>query len=374
MKSCKRIVNREFCSVLYHSQPQVYSGKLWAVRAQSTAVKQDTDSREKPPLRAVDLAQKVQREKRKTLQQSEQSPVSALQQRVTELRSLTKQLQKVHPNVLAKHLHRGVLYQDKHLVVINKPYGITVQDDAATSAISIASVLPVLSKMIDGSKVKTDSVLLPCLGLEKEVTGTVLLARSVKAADYISALHKNNQVIRKYWAVIVGVPVPSEGVIDIPIIEREVTGDRPHYKMSLSPLFRMNDGGDGLTKMRAHRHAQPAVTKYKVLDSSSGCSLVELEPLTDVKHQLRVHMAFALACPILGDHKYSHWIKLAPQKLPERLLKSLKLEQSKIRNLPLHLHARELKVRQTAEIFLTCFLPKYFFQTLSLLHLTFKDE
>lgn len=32
-----------------------------------------------------------------------------------------------------------------------------------------------------------------------------------------------------------------------------------------------------------------------------------------VKHQLRVHMALALACPILGDHKYTHWNKLAPQ-------------------------------------------------------------
>lgn len=86
-------------------------------------------------------------------------------------------------------------------------------------------------------------------------------------------------------------------------------------------------------------------------------------------------MAFALGCPILGDHKYSHWNKLAPQKLPERVLKKLKLEQSKIRNLPLHLHARQLIVQKTSEteINLTCSLPKYFFQTLNLLHLIFTD-
>lgn len=117
--------------------------------------------------------------------------------------------------------------------------------------------------------------------------------------------------------------------------------------MALSPLFRMNNAGDGVTKVRAHRQAHPAATKYRVVDSSSGCSLVELQPLTGkknlpvwqmslgrhdtfnvfivfkinmyisistaVKHQMRVHMAFALACPILGDHKYSHWSKLAPQ-------------------------------------------------------------
>lgn len=98
----------------------------------------------------------------------------------------------------------------------------------------------------------------------------------------------------------------------------------------------MNDAGDGLTKVRAHRQAHSAVTKYQVLDSSCGCSLVELQPLTGgfqplgdtlqprflsaaasvsagVKHQMRVHMALGLSCPILGDHKYSHWNKLAPQ-------------------------------------------------------------
>lgn len=53
--------------------------------------------------------------------------------------------------------------------------------------------------------------------------------------------------------------------------------------MFLSPLFRMNDNRGGLTKIRAHRQAQPAVSKYKVLDSNSGCSLVELQPLTGNK-------------------------------------------------------------------------------------------
>lgn len=42
----------------------------------------------------------------------------------------------------------------------------------------------------------------------------------------------------------------------------------------------MNDTGSGLTKVRANRQSLPAVTKYKVLDSHAGCSLVELQPLT----------------------------------------------------------------------------------------------
>lgn len=343
-------------------------------RSQTTATKQtpgpDTD--EKPRLKAIDLARKVQQERMKP--QAEEPPLSDQQKRVMELKRFSLQLQHVHPNVLAKHLLRGVLYQDKDVVIINKPYGVPVKDDGGVT--SISSVLPVLSKMMDGMKIKSNSQLFPCLKLEKETTGAFLLARSEDIVEHIVSLNRNNQVQRKFWVVTVGVPVPSEGVIDIPIIEREITGSRPHYKMALSPLFRMNDAGDGVTKIRANRQSLSAVTKYRVLDSSSGCSLVELQPFTGVKHQMRVHMALALTCPILGDHKYSSWSKLAPQKLPERVLGKLGLEQSKVRYLPLHVLARQLTLPGTngADISVSCPLPKYFTQTLNRLHLTLPDE
>ncbi|XP_071782004.1 pseudouridylate synthase RPUSD4, mitochondrial [Centroberyx gerrardi] len=344
-------------------------------RTHATAAKHvpSSDSEKKPRLRAIDLARKIEQDKTKAKAAAE-PPVSAQDKRVTELKQFTLQLQKVHPNVLAKHLHRSMLFQDKDLVVINKPYGVPVQDGSGVT--SISSVLPVLSKMMDGTKSGSGSPLFPCLGLEKEATGTLLLARSEEVADHILNLYKNNQVQRKYWVVTVGVPVPSEGVIDIPVIEREVTGPQPHFKMALSPAYRMNDTGDGITKVRGHRQAHGAVTKYRVLDSSSGCSLVELQPFTGVKHQMRVHMAFALACPILGDHKYSHWAKLAPQKLPERVLGRLGLEQSKIRHLPLHLHARQLILPRNSQpdISVSCPLPKYFTKTLSRLQLVLSEE
>ena len=65
-----------------------------------------------------------------------------------------------------------------------------------------------------------------------------------------------------------------------------------------------------------------------------------------------------------------------PQKLPERVLGNLGLEQSKIRYLPLHLHARQLTLPGTsqADVSVSCPLPKYFTQTLSRLHLSLPDE
>ncbi|XP_059184352.1 pseudouridylate synthase RPUSD4, mitochondrial [Centropristis striata] len=358
-------------------------------RTQAAAGQQapDSDTGEKPRLMAIDLARKLRQEKAK-LQQGKKKPrveveveveeegarLSDQEKRVIELKRFTMQLQHVHPNVLAKHLNRGVLYQDKDVVVINKPYGVPVREDRGVT--SISSVLPVLAKLMDGTKVKSDSQLFPCLKLEKETAGALLLARTEEVVEHILNLNKYNQVQRKYWVIVVGVPVPSKGTIDIPIIEREVKGSRPHYKMALSPLFKMNETGDGVTKVRGHRQAQPAVTKYRVVDSSCGCSLVELQPLSEVKHQMRVHMALALACPILGDHKYSDWNKLAPQILPERVLGKLGLEQSKVRHLPLHVLARKLTLpgRDQVDISASSPVPKYFMQTINRLKLTFEDD
>ncbi|XP_056130284.1 pseudouridylate synthase RPUSD4, mitochondrial isoform X2 [Lampris incognitus] len=337
-------------------------------RSHATATTQcpelDADREAQP--RAIDLARKIQQAKINAKEPDR--PLSAQEKAVRELKQLSQQLQGVHPNVLAKYLHNSVLFQNQDVVVINKPYGIPVRGSPGIT--SISSVLPVLTKMMEG--MRSVSQLYPCPGLEKEMTGILVLAKREEVVDHIVTLHKNNQV-RKKMAITVGVPVPSEGVIDIPVIEKEVSGPRPHYKMALSPVYRMDNSEQGVTRVRAHRQAHGAVTTYRVLDSSGGCSLVELHPLSGVKHQIRVHMAGALACPILGDHKYSQWSKLAPQKLPEGVLRKLGLEQSKTRHLPLYLHARQLTIpgsNHQPDICVSCPLPRYFFKTLQRLQLT----
>lgn len=50
--------------------------------------------------------------------------------------------------------------------------------------------------------------------------------------------------------------------------------------MGLSPLFQTSADGEGVTRVRANRHAHSAVTQYRVLDSTNSCSLVELQPVT----------------------------------------------------------------------------------------------
>lgn len=95
-------------------------------RSRTTDVKHGpvTAEAQKPRLSAIDLARKI-REKAKA--QTTQAPLSTQQKRVGDLKRFSTQLQSVHPNVLAKQLHRSFLYQDQDVVVINKPYGVPVR-------------------------------------------------------------------------------------------------------------------------------------------------------------------------------------------------------------------------------------------------------
>lgn len=156
MNSCRRIACSDLkCgldTVISRIRPRTncrrWSGTAPPLsRSQTTAAKQapGADTGEKPRLRAIDLARKVQQEKTKP--QASEPPVSAQQKRVTELKRFSSQLQNVHPNVLAKHLHRTVLYQDKDVVVISKPYGVPVRGNPK-GVDKISSIDPIIHAVV----------------------------------------------------------------------------------------------------------------------------------------------------------------------------------------------------------------------------------
>ncbi|KFQ29327.1 RNA pseudouridylate synthase domain-containing protein 4, partial [Merops nubicus] len=297
-----------------------------------------------------------------------QVPKDPAQRRIRELTTLSKQLQKVHPNVLAKILKQETFYQNEEIVAINKPYGLPVHGGPGVKN-CIADVLPILAKMLENMRAEPLHL---CHRLDKETTGVMVLARSKEAAERIRLLFKTRQVEKTYWAISLGEPEPTEGIVEIPILEKEVKSHQSHYKVSpstLAPTSRLSPGDGRAVRVRKNRRAESAVTRYRRLASSSCCSLLELQPITGVKHQIRVHLAYGLGCPILGDHKYSHWSKLAPQKLPEITLKRLKLKQSKARHLPLHLHAHRLSLPLGERLDLVCKPPLFFLKTLRRLEL-----
>ncbi|XP_078269899.1 pseudouridylate synthase RPUSD4, mitochondrial-like [Rhinoraja longicauda] len=287
-----------------------------------------------PAVTAAELAARLRREAESQGKEGMREPPSVGQQ----LRRLTRSLQGVHPNVLAKVLRKGLLFQSPDLVVVDKPYGVPMEDCPGGGP-SIRAALPALAQMLYGMGAGSLHL---CHWLGKDTSGALLLAPHPASARDVQLQLRTQRLLPTFWVVTVGVPAPWEGVIDIPLVEREASRPRNHFKMALAPRLRVGEAGRELVSVGADRSASPALTRYRVLASAGPVALVEVQPFTGVRHQVRVHMAQALGCPLLGDHKYSRWNSLEPQTLPVRLLNLLSLSQPQARDLGLHLHCRRL--------------------------------
>ncbi|CAF1196929.1 unnamed protein product [Rotaria sp. Silwood1] len=218
------------------------------------------------------------------------------------------------------------------ILALDKPYG------GPGVQMSIAHFIPQIIERLNKPEIKQLHLL---HRLDKQSTGVLLMAYTPEAEQRLRELMQERKIIKQYITIVRGIPKPSEGEINIPIVERNVRGT---YKMMLSPDY--ND----LTKLvmpkvkRDHINSSTAITKYRVIDSNYEVSLVECQPVTGVKHQIRTHLAHALGTPILGDHKYSHYAKLAPQKLSFATLKKLGVRQAKVRTIPLCLHSYSMAI------------------------------
>ncbi|KAK6184458.1 hypothetical protein SNE40_006926 [Patella caerulea] len=177
------------------------------------------------------------------------------------------------------------------------------------------------------------------------------------------------EVIKKYWAITKGVPQLPEGIINIPMAEVDM--GKGIHRMALKPEYQQQFYS--IMKKRNINESVEAVTQYKILQQNGTAALIECQPSTGVKHQIRVHLGFGLNTPILGDHKYSHFSKLVPQKLHGDMLQKLGIRQSKVRHVPMHLHAKSLVIPEFENgrnLIVSAKLPQHFVTNMHRLKLT----
>jgi len=206
-----------------------------------------------------------------------------------------------------KALEAMVIHRDKDVLVLDKPHGLPVQGG------------PSISRHLDGmlDALRFDSEERPRLvhRLDKDTSGVLVLARTVAAAAKLAAAFRGRDVEKTYWAVTVGEPTPAAGRIDLALVKQG--GPRGERTTAAEP-------GD--------REAARAVTDFRTLDAvRRRTAWLELKPITGRTHQLRVHCAEALGCPILGDGKYGG-AAAHMEGLPGQL----------------HLHARALRLPHPA--------------------------
>jgi len=180
-----------------------------------------------------------------------------------------------------------IIYEDKDIVVFDKPAGITTED--------------LLNKYPELKKVHR---------LDRETSGVLLTAKNDKARDFLQKQFKERKTEKKYIALVVGNPKNKTGVIETLI------GRNPKNRKKQKVFL------PGEPKSEGKRNA---ITKYKVLKNFQKYSLIEVSPITGRKHQIRCHFSY-LGHPIVGDKVYGFKNQPCPEGLNRHFLHAIYLK------------------------------------------------
>ncbi len=226
-----------------------------------------------------------------------------------------------------------ILFEDEHVVVFNKPFGLAVQGGTGTPR-HLDGVLAGMSDRF-GDRPRLVH------RLDRDTTGVLLVAKHRTAAAKLGRVFQARSAAKTYWALVRGVPKPAQGRVAAALVKASgPEGDR------------VRRAGPGEQDRAMH-----ATTHYAVIERvGQHAAWVSLKPVTGRQHQLRAHMAL-IGHPIVGDNKYKGGLDLPSPDIEPKL----------------HLHARRLALPHPlvsgSKIDVTAPLPDHMRRTWRLLEL-----
>jgi 23S rRNA pseudouridine955/2504/2580 synthase len=191
----------------------------------------------------------------------------------------------------AEKIRSMILFEDRDVIVLNKPYGLAVQGGSGTAR-HIDGMLAALADRNGQRPVLVHR-------LDRDTSGVLLCAKSRKMAADLGAIFRARETRKIYWAIVEGVPKPAQGRISMFLAKGEGMGDERGAK----------GGRVDLERMRVARHGDPdaqhSLTMYATIDKVlPRLAWLSLRPITGRTHQLRAHCE-AIGHPIVGDPKYN---------------------------------------------------------------------
>lgn len=169
-----------------------------------------------------------------------------------------------------------ILYEDEHILAVDKPAGMLVHP-------SRSRLTGTLANRVLGYYRRTGQkcAFHPITRLDRDTFGIVLLAKNAHIHGILNQFHTEGKIQKAYHALVYGGPKDDCGIIDAPIARRPL----PSLLRYVSP------------------EGKPSRTEFSVLERKDGIAKLALRPITGRTHQLRVHCAY-MGYPILGDPQY----------------------------------------------------------------------
>lgn len=180
-------------------------------------------------------------------------------------------------NIKPESMNFEIVYEDDDILVINKEASIVVHPTKSHQTATLSNGISHYFRS-KGYKKKVRFV----NRLDMDTTGLLIVAKNPYAHQQMAVQFENNQVHKKYYAIVEGLVEKDNDSLDFPIGREEERSIRKTVR----------PGG------------QNALTKYRVLERYKNASLLDIQIFTGRSHQIRVHLSH-IGHPIIGDHLYN---------------------------------------------------------------------
>ena len=172
----------------------------------------------------------------------------------------------------------SVLFEDEHLLCVEKPSGMLIHPSRSANSGTLANFVAYYFEQTG-----QNCAFHPITRLDRDTFGVVLLAKNAHIHALCNDLHNKGLLEKTYEAQVLGRPDRTEGEIDAPIARKPL----PSLLREVSPT------------------GKPSLTAYRLLKDYGNYSTLSLRAITGRTHQLRVHCAY-MGFPILGDPQYGN--------------------------------------------------------------------
>lgn len=208
------------------------------------------------------------------------------------------------PIPLPNDIALDIVYEDEHLLVLNKPAGMVVHPAPGHSNDTLVNALLAhCGESLSGiGGVRRPGIV---HRLDKDTSGLMVVAKHDLAHQRLTSQFSDRSLSRLYLAVVWGLPSPTHGTISTLI------GRHPQNRQKMAVVQRQ--GREAITNYRVCQHFE------RGNDVTTSLSLVECQLMTGRTHQIRVHLHH-IGHPLLGDPLYGHAPKKAAKVWPQEVL------------------------------------------------------